>query len=111
MLIDDNRTVALSIDSTVRYSRPSIDVLFESAAHVYRERLLGILEDGRIEGRAEGRVEGERELLLAIGERRFGPPDARIRATPLAIDDPSRLHALAILLLDAASWEDLLTRE
>ncbi|WP_246797446.1 chemotaxis protein CheB [Burkholderia perseverans] len=46
MLVDDDRTVALSIDAQVRFSRPSIDVLFESAAHAYRERLLGILLSG-----------------------------------------------------------------
>ncbi|MCM2492653.1 chemotaxis protein CheB [Burkholderia glumae] len=46
MLVDDDRSVALSVDARVRFSRPSIDVLFESAAHVYRERLLGILLSG-----------------------------------------------------------------
>ncbi|MFX5510124.1 chemotaxis protein CheB, partial [Acinetobacter baumannii] len=30
----------------VNYSRPAIDVLFESAADVYRERLLGIVLTG-----------------------------------------------------------------
>jgi two-component system, chemotaxis family, protein-glutamate methylesterase/glutaminase len=54
MLIDDARTVALSIDSTVRYSRPSIDVLFESAAHAYGERLLGILLSGANDDGAHG---------------------------------------------------------
>jgi two-component system, chemotaxis family, protein-glutamate methylesterase/glutaminase len=46
MLVDDDRTIALSVDSSVRYSRPSIDVMFESAAHVYTSRLLGILLSG-----------------------------------------------------------------
>ena len=62
MLIDDDRTVALSIDSTVRYSRPSIDVLFESAAHVYRERLLGILLSGANDDGAHGL-----EVVRAMG--------------------------------------------
>ncbi|AXF01320.1 chemotaxis protein CheB [Paraburkholderia hospita] len=62
MLIDDDRTVALSIDSTVRYSRPSIDVLFESAAHVYRERLLGILLSGANDDGAHGL-----EVIRAMG--------------------------------------------
>jgi len=62
MLIDDERTVALSIDSTVRYSRPSIDVLFESAAHVYRERLLGILLSGANDDGAHGL-----EVIRAMG--------------------------------------------
>ncbi|MBN3764226.1 chemotaxis protein CheB [Burkholderia sp. Ac-20365] len=62
MLIDDDRTVALSIDSTVRYSRPSIDVLFESAAHVYRERLVGILLSGANDDGAHGL-----EVIRAMG--------------------------------------------
>jgi two-component system, chemotaxis family, protein-glutamate methylesterase/glutaminase len=54
MLVADDRTIALSVDSTVRYSRPSIDVLFESAAHVYGARLLGILLSGANEDGAYG---------------------------------------------------------
>jgi len=46
MLVEVDRTVALSTDAAVRFSRPSIDVLFESAAAVYGARLLGILLSG-----------------------------------------------------------------
>ena len=67
MLIDDDRTIALSIDSTVRYSRPSIDVLFESAAHAYRERLLGILLSGANDDGAHGL-----EVIRAMGGARVG---------------------------------------
>jgi two-component system chemotaxis response regulator CheB len=38
--------IALSIDPPVRFSRPSVDVLFESAAHAYGPRLLGIVLSG-----------------------------------------------------------------
>jgi two-component system chemotaxis response regulator CheB len=38
----------------VHHSRPSIDVLFESAADVYRERLLGIILTGANEDGAAG---------------------------------------------------------
>jgi two-component system chemotaxis response regulator CheB len=46
LLVEDDRTVALSTEAAVRFSRPSIDVMFESAAWVYRERLLAILLSG-----------------------------------------------------------------
>ncbi|WGS53098.1 chemotaxis protein CheB [Paraburkholderia sp. D15] len=46
MLVEVDRTVALSTDAAVRFSRPSIDVLFDSAAAVCGERLLAILLSG-----------------------------------------------------------------
>ncbi|OLL28510.1 chemotaxis protein CheB [Burkholderia sp. SRS-W-2-2016] len=54
MLVEVDRTVALSTDAAVRFSRPSIDVLFESAAAVYRERLLAILLSGANDDGAAG---------------------------------------------------------
>jgi two-component system, chemotaxis family, protein-glutamate methylesterase/glutaminase len=46
LLVEANRCAAQSLDEPVYYSRPSIDVLFDSASDVYRSRLLGILLTG-----------------------------------------------------------------
>ncbi len=46
LFIERDHTFSLSSDPLVSYSRPSIDVLFESAAHVYRTSLIGILLTG-----------------------------------------------------------------
>jgi two-component system chemotaxis response regulator CheB len=46
LLIEPERTFALSVDEPVNFSRPSIDVLFESAAYAYRDALLGIVLTG-----------------------------------------------------------------
>jgi two-component system chemotaxis response regulator CheB len=54
MLVEVDRTVALSTDAAVHFSRPSIDVLFESAAAVYGERLLAILLSGANDDGAHG---------------------------------------------------------
>ncbi len=54
LLIDEGPCLALSSDELVNYSRPSIDVLFESAADVYGARLLGIILTGANEDGAEG---------------------------------------------------------
>ncbi len=43
---DEQPMMCLSVDEPVYHSRPSIDVLFESAAEVYRERLMGIILTG-----------------------------------------------------------------
>lgn len=54
LLVEAGRSLALSVDPPVNYSRPSIDVLFESAAYAYRERLLGIVLTGANEDGARG---------------------------------------------------------
>ncbi len=46
LLIDRGPQLALSADDLVNFSRPSVDVLFESAADVYGDRLLGIILTG-----------------------------------------------------------------
>lgn len=71
-----------------------------------------ILEEGRVEGRVEGRAEGQiieaRRLVLGLGTRKFGPPDATMVATLDAIDDLNVLHSLADGLLQMSTWEELL---
>jgi len=54
MLVEKNRQIALSADEPIHYSRPSIDVLFESAADAYGERLLGIILSGGNEDGSAG---------------------------------------------------------
>ena len=54
LLIDAGPSIALSADGPVHYSRPSIDVLFESAALVYGTRLLGIVLTGANQDGAAG---------------------------------------------------------
>ena len=46
LLLNRGPQMALSVDEPVHYSRPSIDVLFESAADVYGEKLLGVILTG-----------------------------------------------------------------
>lgn len=46
LLIEKDKTFTLTIDERVNYSRPSIDVLFESAADVYKNKLVGIILTG-----------------------------------------------------------------
>ena len=59
LLLDRGPALALSSDEPVHFSRPSIDVLFDSAADVYGERLLGLILTGANQDGAEG--------LAAIG--------------------------------------------
>jgi two-component system, chemotaxis family, protein-glutamate methylesterase/glutaminase len=46
LLIEKNRTFSLTIDEKVNYARPSIDILFESATEVFKNKLIGIVLTG-----------------------------------------------------------------
>jgi two-component system chemotaxis response regulator CheB len=63
MLVDAGPQISLSADELVHFSRPSIDVLFESAADVYGDRLLAIVLSG---GNADG-ADGARAVRAAGG--------------------------------------------
>ena len=54
LLVEANGELALSSDETVNYSRPSIDVLFESAADAYGPELTGIILTGANHDGAKG---------------------------------------------------------
>lgn len=44
--VEADRSLSLSVWETVNYARPSIDVLFETAADVFRSALIGVLLTG-----------------------------------------------------------------
>jgi two-component system, chemotaxis family, protein-glutamate methylesterase/glutaminase len=54
LLVDDGPQIALSADEPVHHSRPSIDVLFESAGDAYGRGLLGIILTGGSQDGAAG---------------------------------------------------------
>ena len=54
LLVEQQRSFALSVDPKVNYSRPSIDVFFESASHVWTTDLTGIILTGASSDGAEG---------------------------------------------------------
>lgn len=54
LLIEDDETFSLTVEEPVLYSRPSIDVLFESAADIYEDALIGIILTGANSDGAKG---------------------------------------------------------
>ena len=46
LLIEKNKTFSLTTDEKVNFARPSIDVLFESAAEAYQNKLIGVVLTG-----------------------------------------------------------------
>ena len=84
VLVEDGH-IALSTDEPVQFARPSIDVLFESAADAYGERAIGIVLTGANRDGAQGLARIKRQGGVAIvqdpgtSERR-AMPDAAIAA-------------------------------
>ncbi|KQY23770.1 chemotaxis protein CheB [Rhizobium sp. Root482] len=54
LLVESNKTLSLSSDEPVLFSRPSIDVLFESAADAYGMSLIAIVLTGANHDGAKG---------------------------------------------------------
>lgn len=89
MLVEAERWLSLSVDVPVNFSRPSIDVLFESAADTYGAGLIGIV----LMGANEDGSQGLRAVLECGGTAIVQRPDlsyasamplAAIRACPAA---------------------------
>jgi two-component system, chemotaxis family, protein-glutamate methylesterase/glutaminase len=78
--------IALSTDEPVQYARPSIDVLFESAADEYGERAIGIVLTGANDDGARGLAKikdcgGVAIVQEPSSSERRAMPDAAIAAT------------------------------
>lgn len=66
LLIERDRCAALSLDDPVLYSRPSIDVLFQSASEVYGAALMSILLTGASADGAQGALAVHRAGGLTV---------------------------------------------
>jgi two-component system chemotaxis response regulator CheB len=106
LLIERNGTrgeLSLSVDERVHYSRPSIDVLFESAADAYRDRLVGIVLTGSNDDGAQGaaRIKARGGIVIAQD-----PATAEAPAMPRAaiaaahVDQILRLEEIAPFLIE-----------
>jgi two-component system, chemotaxis family, protein-glutamate methylesterase/glutaminase len=81
LLIEVERTFALSVEEPVNYVRPAIDLLFESAARAYGDQLLGVMLTGANSDGARGLAR-----IRSAGGRAWiqQPEDAAAAAMPLA---------------------------
>jgi two-component system chemotaxis response regulator CheB len=84
LLVERDLTVSLSSDPLVSYSRPSIDVLFESAAWVYKSLLIGILLTGANSDGSAGLLAIKKAGGLTIAQ---SPDEAQFPFMPQAAID------------------------
>lgn len=87
LLVEMDKSLSLSNDEPVLFSRPSIDVLFESAADAYGSSLVAVLLTGANQDGANGMRAVADSGGMAIIQRpdtAFAPamPEAAVRACP-----------------------------
>lgn len=90
LLIEADKSLSLSYDEPELFSRPSINVLFETAADVYGEKLLAVILSGANNDGAKGLQficeEGGTGLVQnAVNAYAKAMPEAAIKACPKAM--------------------------
>ena len=101
LLVETGRTFALSQDDRVHYSRPAVDVLFESAAEAYGEKLMGVIlsganADGAAGLRAVAEAGGMAVVQALESAEMIAMPAAALEAVPESVE--ADVEALASLL-------------
>lgn len=89
LLVEKGGHLALSADPPVSYARPSVDVLFESAANVFGSRLIGVVLTGaNHDGAAGARTIGQRGGAVIVQN----PEQAEARQMPEAALAATKAH-------------------
>ena len=101
LLVEKDHSFSLTCDDPVNFSRPSIDLLFETASEVYKEKLVGVILTGANHDGAEGIRAVKEHGGLTIAQ---DPATSHFPDMPqAAIDTGSVQH-----ILNAAAIKDLL---
>lgn len=98
-LVENEGFFSLDVSDAVWYSKPSIDVTFESVAEVYKERVTAVLFSGANQDGAEGLLKLRRKGALTIAQH---PEDAEMTEMPQAAID---IHAAEYILRTTEIFE------
>lgn len=79
LLVERGGRLALSVDPPVNFARPSVDVLFESAASVYGGSLIGLIMTGAGHDGSNGLLKIKERGGVAIVQ---DPADAEMESMP-----------------------------
>ena len=88
LLVELDGTLSFTVDQKVNYARPSIDVLFETAADTYGDKLIGVILTGANNDGSKGlsRVK-ERGGLVIVQD----PDTALVNSMPKAAIEATRV--------------------
>jgi len=101
LLIEPDRSFSLSVDDKVNYSRPSIDLLFESAADAFGDALIGVVLTGANSDGAHGLRAIKQRGGLAVVQNPDTAEASRMPRAALAataVDHIVDLERIAMLL-------------
>lgn len=109
LLVERNKTLSLTVEPKISYSRPSIDVLFQSAAEAYTDKLIGIILTGANSDGSTG-LKRIKELggLTIVQE----PKSAEVSVMPAAainvvnVDYILNLSEISYKLIELAGMKD-----
>jgi len=94
LMIENDKTFSLTIDEYVNFARPSIDVLFESAAEAYKNKLIGVVLTGSNSDGAKG-IKRIKELGgMAIVQNPETAESANMPASAIAAVQPDYILSL-----------------
>ena len=94
LLIEKDKTFSLNLDPKENFCRPSIDVLFETAAEVYFEKTLGVILTGANIDGTKGCIKIKKFLGQIIAQ---DPDEAVISVMPLgAINSGTADYVLSL---------------
>lgn len=102
LCVEKDLTFSLSSEEPRHFSRPSIDILFESAADAYGPRCAGLLLSGANEDGAEGLKKikslGGRTFIQDpdLSEHPTMPASARLKFVPDGVISPRELNKMFI---------------
>ncbi len=109
LLVEMDKTLSLSMEPSVNYSRPSVDVLFETAAEAYREKLVGVVLTGANQDGSMGLKKIKDFNGLAVVQQ---PDTAEASRMPLeaiatveSIDYILTVEEIAMFISKLGSWK------
>ena len=109
LLLERDRSFSLNVDDPVQWSRPSVDVLFESAADAYGPEAIGIILSGANQDGARGCA-----YLAAKGAEIYvqNPDEAEVSSMPrAALACCPRAHSLNLMDIGVAVQQIFKVRE